>query len=461
MKNPAEPLESPKYTLKLFSSGMRKKTEEAKSLLKEIYPFEVKKENILILRTNKKNIYDVYISEVKNNTKKTLSQCILILSIVLAIVISVCFATVNKSKAEKAKRISEKEQEEKIINEEKIKKEKEKEFLLLEKKFTEEKLNHYEKIYPLIERLYYVIGSKNKVKDISINRKDFSVLVESNDSIKILENFENSSAFENVKMTKTSLENEKENTFYTGKFSTQIKTSENFLTLEEKIEFYKKEIAKMQDRKEKQEKEKLSEYIKTIRENLRKNNCTEQYIQVKNAEKIAEVEVFAVSESVNILRFIKNLQDSTEEDENETLFDIKNISLRTSEKDGNVQLFMVFKTGINLDEENVNKEIEKTEYSPDAVAKIFYSAPKKEIKAANTKKIDINENKNVPEKLKSLSYIGQSKMGGKTIIIAKDLDFGSIYKLELSETEIDGDYCILENNGYKAKIKGKFYEVKK
>lgn len=454
----AVPLESPKYTLKLVSHGKRKRTEEAKAQLKEIYPFEIKSENILILKTNKKNIYDVYISKEKINTKKNVAKCILIILTSVVVLSLFIFIAVYKAKVEKTKRLAEKEIEEKIIDEEKNKKAKEKELLVLEKEFAELKANQEEKIYPLIECIYYVIGNKTKVKDISIKGLDFSVVLESKDSVKILRNFENNTAFENVQMTRTTVDDEKENAIYVGKFLRQIKEPEEFYSVEEKIDFYKKEISKIEERKEKQANEKLSEYIKKIRENLRKNNCTEQYIQVKSAEKSAEVEIFAISKSVNILRFIKNLQA-----EKENLFDIKSISLRSSEQSENVQVFIVFKTGIKLDKENIAKETENKEYSPDTVAKIFYSGSKKETAQVNTKKTSVSKekNKSVSVKRKTLSYVGLSRIGGKTTIIAKDLDMGSIYRLKLSEKETDGDFCIEKGNGYEARIKNEYYEVRK
>ena len=45
--------------------------------------------------------------------------------------------------------------------------------------------------------------------------------------------------------------------------------------------------------------------------------------------------------------------------------------------------------------------------------------------------------------------------------MAKDEDMGSIYKLVLVDEEIGGDCCVASDTGYKAKIRGEYYEVKR
>ena len=57
--------ENPKFTLPLKSYTQNKRLIEAKNELLNIYPFEVPVENILILKSNRKGFYDVYISKEK------------------------------------------------------------------------------------------------------------------------------------------------------------------------------------------------------------------------------------------------------------------------------------------------------------------------------------------------------------------------------------------------------------
>ncbi len=38
---------------------------------------------------------------------------------------------------------------------------------------------------------------------------------------------------------------------------------------------------------------------------------------------------------------------------------------------------------------------------------------------------------------------------------------GSIYKLVLSDKEIDGDYCVKTDGEFMARLRGEYYEVKK
>ncbi len=64
-------------------------------------------------------------------------------------------------------------------------------------------------------------------------------------------------------------------------------------------------------------------------------------------------------------------------------------------------------------------------------------------------------------KLKKLTYVGLTKSNGNSLVIVKDDDMGSIYKLIFTETEINGDCCMQIDGGFKAKIRGEYYEVKK
>lgn len=69
--------------------------------------------------------------------------------------------------------------------------------------------------------------------------------------------------------------------------------------------------------------------------------------------------------------------------------------------------------------------------------------------------------KQVPSALKKLTYIGLTKSNGKTLVIVKDEDMQSIYKLALTDTQTGGDFCIETDTGYRAKLRGEYYEVKK
>ena len=76
------------------------------------------------------------------------------------------------------------------------------------------------------------------------------------------------------------------------------------------------------------------------------------------------------------------------------------------------------------------------------------------------------EVKVIPEKkvtYKSLSFLGLSKLNGKTMVAVKDENMGSIYSLQLKEFEPsdNSDFCIQNENNYLARIRGEYYEVKK
>ena len=70
----------------------------------------------------------------------------------------------------------------------------------------------------------------------------------------------------------------------------------------------------------------------------------------------------------------------------------------------------------------------------------------------------INESKIVA--VKSLSYLGLTKSGNDTYVMAKDNAMGSIYKLKLNESGLEENTCNRNGSTYMAKIRGEYYEVR-
>ena len=82
----------PKFSLPLKSHTKKKRLLEAKNELMNVYPFEVSEENILIVKSDRKNFFDVYISKEKIRQKadiKKMAFIIFLLSLAIAAVLIV------------------------------------------------------------------------------------------------------------------------------------------------------------------------------------------------------------------------------------------------------------------------------------------------------------------------------------------------------------------------------------
>ena len=68
----------PKFTLLLKSHTQKKRLIEAKNKLLNVYPFEVEEQKLLIIRTDKKDKYDVYISNEEITHESDMRKLLLI-----------------------------------------------------------------------------------------------------------------------------------------------------------------------------------------------------------------------------------------------------------------------------------------------------------------------------------------------------------------------------------------------
>lgn len=452
-----------KFTLPLKSKTEKKRISEAQNALVSLYPFKIERSNIFILRTDKKGLFDIYITDhkIKNHRHKLL--IILAISAVFIISITVILIERKELLKNRAIYIEQKEKELKEQEEIKIQKEKIEKLNLLKTEYDEKKENQYEKIYPYIERIYSVMSENTTIENIIIQRNSFSVEVTTNDAMKILELFEESGAFNSIKMNRTTINNKTETVNYNGEFSRNWKHAEQNLSLDEKISFYSKEIEKIENRHNNLNAIPLSEYIKKIRDSLHKNGCAEQYIQLRENATSVEIEFFILSSSRNILTFINEIQS-----EADNLIDIKQLHIRNSEERSRIQTTICFTT--ESESEKIIeefKEYEEHRIPAAEIDKVFYKASgnnKNKVKVMEEKKINkssLNQNSLKPELLKELLYIGITKSEDTTYVIAKDEEMESIYKFILTSEEKSGDFCIETTNGYKAKIRDDYYEVRK
>ena len=461
-----------KFRLPLKSRSEKNRVLEAKKTLSGIYPFAVDIENIFVSKTDSKGIYDVYVSKEKIRRSGNSSKIILVLASLFVSSVMIGFGISLRIKNNESASIAQKELERQKAENLRIKKEKEETLEKLKTDYEKKLSESYEKIYPYMERIYLAIGDNSTVENISIAKESFSIEVTTKDAVRILKNFESNAVFRSIKMNRSTVKNRTETVTYSGEFSKFWKKPDESLGIDERISFYRQEIDIIDSRKNKIRELMLSEYIREIRNVLRKNGCSEQYIQLRGGEKSAEVEFFLLSSSRSMLNFIKNVQDGEE-----NLIDIKQIRIRNSEVRNRVQTSICFDSGIELkDNEGILSEYSEKKIGLSEINKIFYKAPSKKGGSTNAQGRKLKSNavrqvrpknsgqpalvkKNI--KLKKLSYIGLTKTGGKTLVIAKDDEMGSLFKIPLCESETEGDFCIRTGAGYTAKVRGEYYEVKK
>lgn len=441
-----------KFRMKLFSRTDSKRISEAKNKLLALYPFEVAEQNIWLVKTDEKNIFDVYISslpfEREVRVKGVLASA-LILGLVSLLSIYVLKTSSEKKALEKA-------EQKKILLEQKKKEEQEKslkeKLVNLEKEYREIKKDSYEKVYPYLERIYFAVGDGATVENLSIEKENFSVEVTAKDSVRILRNFEKSPYFSLVKMNRSTQKDKTETVNYSGNFLIEYEEPEADISLEQKILFYENKIGMLTDRKEKQKDVLLSEYIKGIRNGFSKYGIKEQYIQIRENNGKADVEFFVLSSSRAVLGFLNFIDEDN----------IKRLSIRNSEEQERVQTTLCFDSGIEFTkDENSKDNLKEKNVTVIEMNKIFYK------KASSKTPLEKKEYiQNIPEikksvPLKKLQFIGLTRKNGKTLVMAKDVEMDLIYKIPLTETEISGDFCIQNNGVYKAKVHGEYYEVKK
>lgn len=450
-----------KYSLALKAKTERKRIVEAEKALGNLYPFEIKSENILIAGKGKKGIYDVYVSRTEIKKPSHIIRTVVITAF-LIMSFSVAFIAARyKLKESNANVLAEKEHGKLELERIRLQKEKEEKLEVLHKEYEILQAMQYEKIYPRMERIYSAMTKVSTIENISIEKTSFLIEVSTNDAMKILENLEDNAGFEFVKMTRTSVSDGKEMVTYNGTFSNLRRDDAGFLSVDDEVEFYEKKIEAMKERQYLLKNTPLSTYIKNIRDMLHKNNCHEQYIQLHGNGDSAEVEFYVLSSSKSILDFISELQDA-----DDCLVDIKRMRIRNSEQQDKLQTTLFFESGIDLKQgakefsELAEKEIPVAE-----ISRLFYKplSSKNFAKSRQVSSTPAQQKQTLKEgtKMKALAYIGLTKTGGKTFVLAKDEGMNAIYTLPMSRTEIDGDCCIESSNGFQAKVRGEYYEVKK
>ena len=315
-----------RFSLPLKSRSEKKRVLEAKETLSGIYPFSVEADNILVSKTGRKGVYDVYVSKEKVRRAGSSAKIALVLAVLFAMSVMTGFCVRLKMQKKERDSMAQKEMERQKAEGMRILKEKEEALESLENEYDKKVSESYGKIYPYMERIYIAIGENSTVENISISRDSFSIEVTTKDAVRILRNFEGNAVFRSVKMNRSTVRGRTETVTYSGEFSRIRKKADARLGIDDKISFYAGGIDAMNARRERLRALRLSDYIKGIRDLLRRNGCSEQYIQLRGGEKTTEVEFFVLSSSRSILNFIKAVQDGED-----NLVDIRQIRIRNSE----------------------------------------------------------------------------------------------------------------------------------
>lgn len=448
------------YTLVLKSRTSSLRIKEALEKLKSLYPYKLEKQNIKIRETGNKNEYLVYINEKGFPKDRKNLSIIFLTGVIILFCIAVFFLVKNYHEEKKQIAKEKKQIELEIDRKEKAEKELEEKILTLKEKVKYNEEQSCEKVYEKIELIYSLLKNNGTIENLFIENERFSLEVITQNSIRILSNFENSDQVTEVKLTRTTTQNKKEFVSISGGFVRNTVEIDENLPLREQVSLYEEKLSFYEKRILNQKKQTLSDYIMTLRNCMRKTHCQEQYIQMKGESDNREVELLVYSTATEILSFLKQIQAGED-----NLFDIKTLRIRNSENLNNIQTLILFNTGIpirNSEERNFQEET-REEYSPEEISKSLKKEKpeekKKTVPQANTeKKIE-----NVKEvKRKPLSYVGQSKIGMTNYLIAKDEQMNILYKFEIADENSPGNICFLDSNGnYLARYNKEFYEVKK
>jgi len=440
------------YSLKLKSHSNKKRLLEALDELKNIYPFKLKPEDIFIEKTNERGCYLVYIGKVEKQKKRKLIKNLFMSFVFLTVVVITLMIAnrivENENKEKLAKQEIENQNIKKIEAEKALKDE-----LKIKKEQYEEILNaEYYPVYPILEELYKCLIGKTTIENISIANDTFFVEVKTEDCVKILRKFEESNSFTLVKMNKTTIVDNNEIVTFSGKYQQSKEYPQETLPIEDKISFYDDKIEKSKINSEKEKDITISTYIEKIRYVLKINSCKEEYIQTKGNLKDVEVECFFTASSINLLNFIKQIQEV-----DNPRFWIKEI--RINNKANSIQVIVSFASGIEVKVDELELlEVANISIEPNDLSKLFNKSTV--VVKTNTeieKKQDLNISKRI-EQIKLL-YVGKATINNEIKVVVKDEQMNSLYKLMQVTDEIDENCFFQENEKMIAKINNKYYEV--
>lgn len=456
------------YSFKLISKchSKKKRIKEAIVSLRKQYPYEIMEDHLYIKKGQMKNEYEVFVLAKPLEKKKERIKGLLLSFFVVFVILSGIFLNNSMTKNKKIESERQKSLENQMQEEQRLKELQNKRLSNLEEKYKVLILGKSESVYVQLKLLYQCLMKNTFINSISLEKNYFSVEAETKDSVKVLSNFEESKAFTNVKMIRTTVSDNHEIVTFSGEFAKAAGEIDERISVEDKISFYEHEIEEAEEIRNNMSQRVLSEYILELREIAHKNGCNEQYMQIKNTGEFTGVECFFESNSSDLLNFLESIQESV----------INSCKIRNFSGQKNLQTTILFDTGIKTDKDNETDTyfIDLQEISSEDMGSMFKSrqpastqkqvyVTKRSLPSAVT--VNIEPVKTESQKTFSsikMSFLGMTRKGDVTYILVKDEVFGVYYTLPLLEDnkENESDFCYKKGNGYIARIRNEYYEVR-
>ena len=355
-----------------------------------------------------------------------------------------------------------KEKKEKLLDSiklEKQKKEKEeerisrlKEVQKLEEEYLKLCENRTPSVYEILQHIYGLCSKGDGIKNLSIEKNYFSFEAGTENGVELLKKMERDSFFLTGRINRIQKNGNREEVSLSGevkKIKTEIirisdKAPESVIN--EKIEHYRKKISEIEEQKSFKEKQVLSVFMESVKKELRKNNCKEEYFIESTDDSRAVVEVLFRGSPENVFSVVKKMGQQDREL-------IKVLKINSFENSGEIQCTLVFDTGIMTKREMENKPSE-AEFTPKEISKAFYC------RKETVKRPVQQQKKTVLYEQKKLDYLGSAKNGNKKRIFVSDRENGLVFELLEEKTDSGKDHFYFrEDGGLIAVLKNKEFEV--
>lgn len=405
-------------------------------------------------------------------------KVILIFISLICILMTVLFCVKERINVISEKQQISKEIERKKKEEAKILKDKENRLENLKKEYESIMAEKLPAMYLLVSIIYKSIGSDSKVNTLNIDKKTFTLDVNTKNAVKILSRFEDDRRVSKIQMNRTSNKAGIENVTYTGNFSIFSDVNENKGNIDEEINFYEKVFFDFEEQKKRIADMKPSFYAGKIREALKKKNCSEGYMQFR---KVAEENIFECyfsGSAKNVLSFLNEIQNKENDFSKDCV--ISGLKIRNSQDSDFLKVTVLFPTGIKGSENELYLEKEIANLKPSEIENMFSNkkislSEKKELSKPFTENMTqkviatkVEEKKYIPVKKETkmiserLKYIGRANGKDGELVIAKNVTTNSIFSLSVKKDdgEVREGFCKRNIDGtYIAIIGGKTCEI--